>query len=78
MLSCNCKIIWTLTNDEMIKYLLGGLFIKDLCSSLGKCNDPTSIFPSVQFPIMNERRDQWLGENKDYYVVLICPYDTSW
>jgi len=53
-------------------------FIKDLCSSLWKCNHPTSILPLVQFQVTNEQRDQWLGENKDYYVALIFPHATPW
>jgi len=83
MLSCNCKIVWTSTLKLMMRWLMicwedFWKFIKDFYSSLGKCNHPTSILPLVQFQAINERIDQWLGVNKDYYVVVIFPYDTSW
>jgi hypothetical protein len=60
------QIIWTSTSKLMMRWLMiywevFWKFIKLLCSSLGKCNHPTSILPLVQFQAINEQRDQWQG-----------------
>lgn len=66
-------------NDEMINDLLGG-FLKVHQIFLFKSWEvqPSYInLPLVQFQAINERRDQLLSENKEYYVILIFPHDTS-